>query len=177
MPAILARSCSPRWGHSEDGLFSFLQGKLKDWQTNLTIYKTLADTGKRLVHCEVGLPVLELALQEEKQAVLTMSTPLGEQLLAEVAGILDGLWIGGPAFQDDDHLAAFCRCGDRLERFAGREQCTIHHQVYVAQHDEACQKQENLVFGPAVGPQGIPFFDEVVQDNLAVDPGTQIDVV
>ncbi len=30
---------------SEDGLFSFLQGKLKYWQTSLTSYKTLADTG------------------------------------------------------------------------------------------------------------------------------------
>ena len=30
---------------SEDGLFSFLQRKLKDWQTSLTTYKTLADTG------------------------------------------------------------------------------------------------------------------------------------
>jgi len=30
---------------SEDGLFSFLQRKLKEWQTSLTTYKTLADTG------------------------------------------------------------------------------------------------------------------------------------
>jgi hypothetical protein len=30
---------------SEDGLFTFLQRKLKDWQTSLTTYKTLADTG------------------------------------------------------------------------------------------------------------------------------------
>jgi hypothetical protein len=29
----------------EDGLFTFLQRKLKDWQTSLTTYKTLADTG------------------------------------------------------------------------------------------------------------------------------------
>ena len=29
----------------EDGLFTFLQRKLKDWQTCLTTYKTLADTG------------------------------------------------------------------------------------------------------------------------------------
>ena len=45
-PAISGKELFAEMGpDGEDGLFTFLQGKLKDWQANLNDYKPLADTG------------------------------------------------------------------------------------------------------------------------------------
>ena len=53
---------------SEDGLFSFLQRKLKEWQTSLTTYKTLAETGNYPGNDEItdGLTLINKPLTDKE---------------------------------------------------------------------------------------------------------------
>ena len=125
----------------------------------------VAGVGQLLVAVERRLPALELGLQEGEQAVLAVRPHLGEQVFAQAAGVLDRLGVGSLPLADDD-LAALRRGRDRLVHLVDGQQGGVHHQVDLAQDDEPGQQQQHFVVRPAVGPQGVPLLQHVVQDDL-----------
>lgn len=56
---------------SEDGLFEFLKGKSREWQSSLSNYKSLADTGSYPGEKEItdGLSLLKALTSQEKSCV------------------------------------------------------------------------------------------------------------
>ena len=67
----LGKELFPEMGpDGEDGLFAFLQGKLKGWQANLSAYKPLADTGNYPGRDEIadGLTLINKLLDATRTA-------------------------------------------------------------------------------------------------------------
>ena len=105
------------------------------------------------------------AVDRGEQGVLAVRPHLGGQLLAEIAGVLKRLGVRRVPFDQDD-LAAPGRCRDRLVHLVERHERPVHHQADLAEDQQPGHQEQNLLVGPAVGPQGVALLNHVVQDDL-----------
>ena len=55
-----------------------------------------------------------------------------------------------------------------LVHLVQRNQGTVHHQADLAQDQQPGDQDQDILLGPTVGPQRVPFLDHIVQDDLPV---------
>ena len=118
------------------------------------------------------LPALEPGLQEGAQGVFAVRPHLGEQVFAEAAGVLDRLGIGGLPLADDD-LAAFAGVVIASYTLSSGTRAPSIIRLISPSDEEPGHQQEHFLVRPAVGTQGVPLLQHVVQDDLAGSPCEQ----